>query len=729
VDLLLRLFALAATGLFLLATAVMLRTFRRARRVTAASLLVPALLSLAILVLYCVLLRAAPSVAWFLVSFVAGGALGSVWARTHRLFRGRDGAVRSQANIWYLAVWAAVLSLNQLAVLAAGRGSRVLVGLLVFATGIAAGNAIALFRRLRRLPAAAALGVGLLAMGAASGADDVLLLLPRNFDVTPIGGWGERGGVRERLTAQQLAYDKEPFQFRGEEVTKVHQGVDHHQGECLVDMHYRQEYKARFRRGNLEGRWVATQRNSYRGCQKLNGEYLRIKHEGTITGRANADGRLEMVVRVTDSNAQQRYESGWVTDNDGFQRWSFGLEFQLPVGELQSNQKLSAKPTPVPAPRAEPPAPREHARPDDGRGDGAGDAGTGAESERTAGGEPDGESVGRGVTRPEAEDARTPDGAGEGDAGEREMPPVSPAEAAAAAAGAAGLALLGTGVMLLSSGVRPGDLLAPPPPADAPEPLAPPPTPRDGDVNPETGEVWSAEDGAWMGPEYARIRQARQGEIVRAQRVSAEESARDSAEIGRELKASEERRRIDASEEASAAREFEIEASFRPQKIEEYQPTWSDRVTDVLELGEAVADKGVSVLKDLTGPPGKVLGRVYTVTKETVKGTSEGYAAYVRGKGGYLADEGSAWVIAERAGIGFGKGVAKEGFDEIAGKLMDGVAKLGGRKIPEMPDLGNASVVSVVRDTISGAGKGATRRAVGISVSKTWASDKITPVD
>jgi hypothetical protein len=184
-----------------------------------------------------------------------------------------------------------------------------------------------------------------------------------------------------------------------------------------------------------------------------------------------------------------------------------------------------------------------------------------------------------------------------------------------------------------------------------------------------------------------------------------------------------------ASAQASAAREFEIEASFRPQEIEEYQPTRSDRVTDVLELGEDVADKGVSVLGELTGAPGKVLGRVYTVTKETVKGTSEGVAAYARGKGGYLADEGSAWVIAERAGIGFGKGVAKVGFDEAAGKLMDGVAKLGGRKIPEMPDLGEASVVSVVRDTISGAGKGATRRAVGISVSKTWASDKITPVD
>jgi len=192
VDILLRLFALAATGLFLLATAVMLLTFRRARRVTAVGLLVPALLSLAILALYCVLLGAAPSTAMFLVAFATGGALGSAWARTHRLFRGRDGAVRSQANIWYLAVWAAVLALNQFAVLAAGRSSRVLVGLLVLSTGIAVGNALVLLGRLHRLPASV-LGVALLAAGSA-GADDVLLLLPRNFDVTPIGGWGERGG-------------------------------------------------------------------------------------------------------------------------------------------------------------------------------------------------------------------------------------------------------------------------------------------------------------------------------------------------------------------------------------------------------------------------------------------------------------------------------------------------------------------------------------------------------
>jgi len=229
------------------------------------------------------------------------------------------------------------------------------------------------------------------------------------------------------------------------------------------------------------------------------------------------------------------------------------------------------------------------------------------------------------------------------------------------------------------------------------------------------------------GPEYARIRQARQSEVVRAQRASAEESARDSAEIGRELKASEERRRIHASEQADAAREFEIEASFRPQKVES-----TARLVGLRDGraggGEKVAEGLMSVLGELTGPIGKMRARVYTVAKETVKGTSEGVAAYIRGKGVTLR-------TTERLGhrrarrIGFGKGVTKVGFDEIAGWAMNGVARLAGRRTPQMPDLRGASVASVVRDTVSGAGRAPRARAVGISVSQTWASDKITPVD
>jgi len=45
----------------------------------------------------------------------------------------------------------------------------------------------------------------------------------------------------------------------------------------------------------------------------------------------------------------------------------------------------------------------------------------------------------------------------------------------------------------------------------------------------------------------------------------------------------------------------------------------------------------------------------------------------------------------------------------------------------EMPDLRHASVVSVVRDTVTGAGGGAVRRAVGVAVSKRWVAEKVTP--
>jgi hypothetical protein len=154
VDLLLRLVAVAATVVFVAATALVLLTFRRARRVTTASLLVPVGMSVAVLMLYALLLGGTPSTGWLLVDLALGTGLGALWARTHRLFRAADGGVRSRANLWYLAVWAAVLALNQLVAVVADRSSRVLVGLLVFATGIALGNGLVLVRRLRRLRAA-----------------------------------------------------------------------------------------------------------------------------------------------------------------------------------------------------------------------------------------------------------------------------------------------------------------------------------------------------------------------------------------------------------------------------------------------------------------------------------------------------------------------------------------------------------------------------------------------
>jgi hypothetical protein len=68
---------------------------------------------------------------------------------------------------------------------------------------------------------------------------------------------------------------------------------------------------------------------------------MRVKHVGTITGRANADGRLEIVVQVTDTDIHDNQNGGWSKRDQSVDPWSFGLEFQLPVGELQTRRSPS----------------------------------------------------------------------------------------------------------------------------------------------------------------------------------------------------------------------------------------------------------------------------------------------------------------------------------------------------------------------------------------------------
>jgi hypothetical protein len=738
VDLLLRLFGIAATAVFVLSVVVMLLTFRRARRLNTSTLVVPALLSLAILVLYGLLLRAMPSAGWMVASLVAGTAIGAVWARTQALFRARDGAIRSRGSLWYLAVWAAVLTLNQLVMLVAGRSSPALMGLLVFSTGVAIGNGLVLLRRVRRLRAAVALAMVLVAPAAVADAEEVLLLLPSQFDVRPISGSSRMGGEMRTLTAKDLEGDPNPFRFRGEDVTQEMSRTDHHAfPECTVDIQYHHEYRATFRRGVLNGRWLAHQRNYYRNCKdRDDGEYMRVNHEGVISGQADADGRLKVTVQTTNSEIiDRRIEwvgkgnegrfvsfNEWKKRDQAMEPWSFGLGFQLPVGELQSSQKLSPRPTPAPLPRAGTASAggdRSEPRP----GALGGEASGGRDESRSGIGV-------RAGTRDQARDASRDEVRDEPPAGNRDEPvdgppPVSPAAAAGAAAGTAALTLLGAAWMLASSGVRPGDLLGSPAPGGG-EPFEPPPTPRDGDVRPESGEVWSDSDRGWVSPNLYELERGQwRADVERAQAVSREESRGDGTDIDHTLRDSEARQRAAASAQAEAARVFDLEASFQPEKIEPYRPTWTDRVGSGLEYGEYWADTGVSVLAEVTGPAGQELGRFYTVTKETVKGASEGVAAYVRGQGGALAAEGSAWVIVERTGIGFVKGGAKVGLDFAAGEVIGRAAARDGLPFPELPDMSKATMTRVFRDAATGAAEGQTRRVVGIAVGKTLNSQAL----
>ena len=220
-DLLLRLVAIAATLVFLAATALMLLTFRRARRVTTASLLVPVLVSAAILVLYCVFLRATPSAGWLVDRpRRGGGARGDLGAHAHPLPRprrrrpqpgeplvpgrlGRRPHPEPAGRCWPPVTprpssWASSSSRPASPPGTAWRSC---------------GGSGSCER---------ALALGLAALGSGAGADDVLLLLPREFDVKPVSGWYRNRSESRRFTAKDLEGDPNPFRFRGEEVTQEH---------------------------------------------------------------------------------------------------------------------------------------------------------------------------------------------------------------------------------------------------------------------------------------------------------------------------------------------------------------------------------------------------------------------------------------------------------------------------------------------------------------------------
>ena len=115
------------------------------------------------------------------------------------------------------------------------------------------------------------------------------------------------------------------------------------------------------------------------------------------------------------------------------------------------------------------------------------------------------------------------------------------------------------------------------------------------------------------------------------------------------------------------------------------------------------------------------------VAKETLKGLSEGVADYVRGKGGHVAGEGSAWVILERGTIGATKGAAKVGLDKLTGDLMNGV----GDKLAESAATeGARALVRTVVDQLDSPAVVETCRSVGVAVGKTLAgSEMVAPVN
>lgn len=148
----LRLVSWAGVIMMLLGAAVMILTFKRARDVVPAALLASLTAALIATFISLAFVRFLPPGGWMLIAVLAGAAIGAVWSRTTLLFVD-ERRLRIKGTIWYLAVWALTLALNQGVAIVTGRTPMTTILLALAGAGIACGNTLGLILRTRKAAA------------------------------------------------------------------------------------------------------------------------------------------------------------------------------------------------------------------------------------------------------------------------------------------------------------------------------------------------------------------------------------------------------------------------------------------------------------------------------------------------------------------------------------------------------------------------------------------------
>ncbi len=116
----LRVISIGAVVLMVLSVAIMLLTFRKARKISPLMLSISVAISVLCLTIYLLILNVSMSFGLWLLALIAGGALGVAWSITNTLFNDA-GTIKDRGNIWYLAIWAAVFAFNLLVTIITGR--------------------------------------------------------------------------------------------------------------------------------------------------------------------------------------------------------------------------------------------------------------------------------------------------------------------------------------------------------------------------------------------------------------------------------------------------------------------------------------------------------------------------------------------------------------------------------------------------------------------------------
>ena len=138
-NLFLRLVAIGGTVLFVFSIVMMLLTFRKAKKIAPAPLVISMIMSLVTLWIYALFLGVHFSSTVKFMGLLSGILVGIGWALTTPV-RSNNGVVEREGNAWYLAVWGLVFAINQLAAAITGRPPQIGMVLLLLGTGIVLGN-------------------------------------------------------------------------------------------------------------------------------------------------------------------------------------------------------------------------------------------------------------------------------------------------------------------------------------------------------------------------------------------------------------------------------------------------------------------------------------------------------------------------------------------------------------------------------------------------------------
>lgn len=148
----LKLMSLAGVALMLFSTAVMILTLKKARDLAPTTLLGSLAVTLLATFVSLAFMSFLPPKGFVILALLVGGGLGVLWSRTARLFV--DGKrIRMRGTVWYLAVWALALALNQGFAAVTGRTPIAMTLLTIAGAGLAVGNTLAILWRARRAAA------------------------------------------------------------------------------------------------------------------------------------------------------------------------------------------------------------------------------------------------------------------------------------------------------------------------------------------------------------------------------------------------------------------------------------------------------------------------------------------------------------------------------------------------------------------------------------------------